>query len=213
MVDLSPYKRAKLTGIDYQSVNNAIDMISELPIFIDDDSSLTIMDVQSKIKQIAMDHKIKLVIIDYLGLLKGPTLYSGNYNRQAEVAMFSRTLKQIARLNNIPILVLAQLNRNMEQRSKKADGVRPMLSDLRDSGAIEQDADIVSFLSKYVPDEIEEGEDFYRESPTIQIEYNIAKNRKGPTGLVNFDFIKSIGRFEEKRFVPLKGVNENKNYN
>jgi replicative DNA helicase len=213
MVELSSSKRSKLGNIDYQSVNSAIDAIAELPIYIDDDSSLTIMDVQSKIKQIAMEHKIKLVIIDYLGLLKGPTIHNNNYNRQVEVAMFSRTLKQIARLNEIPILVLAQLNRNMEQRSKKADIAKPMLSDLRDSGAIEQDADIVTFLSKVVPEELEGEENNQKESATIQVEYNIAKNRKGPTGSINLDFIRTISRFEEKRFAPLKGINETKGYN
>jgi replicative DNA helicase len=213
MVELSSSKRSKLSKIDYQSVNSAIDAISELPIYIDDDSALTIMDIQSKIKQISLEHNIKLVVVDYLGLLKGPTIHSNNYNRQAEVAMFSRTLKQIARLNNIPILVLAQLNRNMEQRSKKADNAKPMLSDLRDSGAIEQDADIVTFLSKVIPDELEGEENNQKETATIQVEYNIAKNRKGPTGSVNLDFIRTISRFEEKRFAPLKGINEAKGYN
>jgi replicative DNA helicase len=212
-VDLSSSKRSRLSPIDYQSVNSAIDAISELPIYIDDDSSLTIMDVQSKIKQIAMEHKIKLVIIDYLGLLKGPTVHGNNFNRQAEVAMFSRTLKQIARTNNIPVLVLAQLNRNMEQRGRKADNAKPMLSDLRDSGAIEQDADIVTFLSKIIPDEIEGEENNQKESQTTQIEYNIAKNRKGPTGSINLDFFKSFGRFEEKRYASSKGNNETKAYN
>jgi replicative DNA helicase len=213
MVELSPSKRGSLTNIDYQSVNNAIDTISELPIYIDDDSALTIMDIQAKIKQIALTHKIRLVIVDYLGLLKGPTIRGNNYNRQAEVAMFSRTLKQVARLNNIPILVLAQLNRNMEQRSKKSENVRPLLSDLRDSGAIEQDADIVTFMSKIVPEELDEEENNQKESPTIQIEYNIAKNRKGPTGSINLDFIRTISRFAEKRYVPSKGINEGKTFN
>jgi replicative DNA helicase len=213
MVELSPSKRGKITSIQYQSVNSAIDAIAELPIYIDDDSSLTIMDIQTKIKQISMEHRIKLVIVDYLGLLKGPTIHGNNYNRQAEVAMFSRTLKQIARLNNIPILVLAQLNRNMEQRSRKADNAKPMLSDLRDSGAIEQDADIVTFLSRVVNDELEDEETAQKETSTIQVEYNIAKNRKGPTGSVDLDFVKNISRFEEKRHVPLKGINESKGYN
>ncbi|MDR1234486.1 MAG: replicative DNA helicase [Mycoplasmataceae bacterium] len=211
MIELSPSKRSRLSNIEHQSVNNTIDAIADLPIYIDDDSSLTILDVQSKIKQIAMTHKIRLVVVDYLGLLKAPTTHNNLNNRQAEVAMFSRTFKQIARMNNIPVLVLAQLNRNMEQRGKKADGARPMLSDLRDSGAIEQDADIVTFLSKVIPED--EEEDNKKESSTILIEYNIAKNRKGPTGLINLDFIKNISRFEEKRFVPVKGVNESKSFN
>jgi replicative DNA helicase len=213
MVDLSPANRRKLRGIDRQAVNNSIDVIGELPIYIDDDSSLTIMDIQTKIKQMAMEHTIKLVVVDYLGLLKGPTTHSNNYNRQAEVSMFSRTLKQIARSNNIPILVLAQLNRNIEQRNRKTDSTRPMLSDLRDTGAIEQDADIVSFLSKIVSDEADENDNNQKETPIIQVEYNIAKHRKGPTGPVNLDFNKAISRFTQTHFTPSKGINETKNYN
>jgi replicative DNA helicase len=207
MVELSAYKRSKLSTVDMHSVNNAIDTLSELPIYIDDDSSLTIMDIQSKIKQISMNHKVKLVVIDYLGLLKGPTVSGNGYNRQLEVAMFSRTLKQIARTNNIPILVLAQLNRNMEQR--KGENTRPMLSDLRDSGAIEQDADIVSFLSRVVAEDID-GQENPKDTTTIEVEYIIAKNRKGPTGATNLDFIRNISRFEEKRYTLPKGMNENK---
>jgi replicative DNA helicase len=212
MVELSPYHRSRLSPVNFQAVNNAIDELSELPIYIDDDGSLNILDIQSKVNQISLHHRIKLLVIDYLGLIKTPKTRSGSYNnRQQEIAEFSGKLKEIAKIHKLPVLVLAQLNRKMDERGKGSGNAKPMLSDLRDSGAIEQDADIVSFIYKPAADEIEGMENTSKDAPTIEVKYDIAKNRNGSTGEVNLEFHRNISRFEERKFTNIpQGLNEKK---
>ncbi|MDR3330087.1 MAG: AAA family ATPase, partial [Mycoplasmataceae bacterium] len=126
MVELSPYHRSRLSQVDYQAVMNAIDELSALPIYIDDDGSLSIMDIQAKVKQISLHHRIKLLVIDYLGLIKGSKVQGGSYNRQQEIAQFSGKLKEIAKAYKLPVLVLAQLNRKMDERGKSGNA-KPLL--------------------------------------------------------------------------------------
>jgi replicative DNA helicase len=193
-VDLSTYKMNKLSDMEISLVNDAIDTISELPILIDDDSSLTIMDLQAKVKQVSLKHKIKLVVIDYLQFIKSPTT-SSHSSRYLEISDFTRRLKTgVARGLNVPVVLLCQLNRNIEQR--KGENPKPQLSDLRDSGSIEQDADVVSFLSRMsnVGDDAQENNQPKEKQFSFNdelMEYDIAKNRKGPTGSVPLRFIKN----------------------
>ena len=148
-VDISKIKKNYLNVAERESVRDATQKLSELPILINDSSSLSIMDIQANLHRYATDYDIKLVIVDYLQLLKGSTGNYSNTNRQQEVANISRLLKLAARDIHTPIIALAQLSRKIEERrSKTADGdnPKPLLSDLRESGAIEQDADVVTFL-------------------------------------------------------------------
>lgn len=173
------------------------------PIFIDDSADLTLVDIQAKIQDFQKKYDVKLVVIDYLQLLR----YEKNrrpQNRQEEVSLISRNLKLCAKKFNIPILSLAQLSREIEKR--KGDNKKPLLSDLRESGAIEQDADMVMFISDPVGDDKEETE-FQIVLPnqieqannlqaTIsQVDLVLAKNRHGPTGKIKFAFEKHKSQF------------------
>ncbi|UWD35126.1 replicative DNA helicase [Mycoplasma cottewii] len=160
----------------------AKDKLNKTPIYIDPTPGITIQQIRSKLYKMKRDHDIKLCVVDYLQLIAG-----SNYkDRQNEVSEISRQLKQIARETQIPIICLSQLSRRAETREDK----RPMMSDLRDSGAIEQDADLVAFLYR---------EDYYNkdlsESDKQKTELIIAKHRNGATTTVELRFIKDHGRF------------------
>ena len=179
-------------------VTAACDEISTLPILIDDSANLSIIDIQSKLKQLANEYEIKLVVVDYLQLIRGQKI-KGNvqYNRQQEVAFISKTLKAIARLINTPIIALAQMSRDIEKRS-----TGPLLADLRESGAIEQDADIVSFLYHPEPDNQNKNDEIGQEIKNsitnmneIDIQFIIAKHRNGATAKINLTLLKKIGLF------------------
>lgn len=160
----------------------AKDKLNKTPIYIDPTPGITIQQIRSKLYKMKRDHNIKLCVVDYLQLITG-----SNYkDRQNEVSEISRQLKQIARETQIPIICLSQLSRRAETREDK----RPMMSDLRDSGAIEQDADLVAFLYR---------EDYYNkelsESDKQKTELIIAKHRNGATKTVELRFIKDYGKF------------------
>ena len=206
-VNITKIKRGDLVGPALLSIENYISEIHNLPIFIDDTSNLSILDIQAKLRQIKANYDIKLVVVDYLQLLKGISERANVNNRQQEVANISRMLKITAREIETPIMALAQLSRKIEDRGKTADGAnpRPLLSDLRESGAIEQDADIVSFLY-YKKNQVEESNDNDEtENKKIQqnplgsqdIEYIIEKHRNGATGSVTLGFTKAYGYFSE----------------
>jgi replicative DNA helicase len=176
-------RSGKLYQNDWLKLNKMIKIMSKLPFFIDDTANLSIQDIRSKIKTIIFEqNKIGLVVIDYLQLMSNSKLKSEN--RVQELSQITRSLKTIAREFNIPIIALSQLSRNVENRVDK----KPILSDLRESGSIEQDADLVLMLyrSKYYnPKQIDE--------PLFQlIELIIAKHRNGPVGTVAL-------KFDEKR--------------
>ena len=187
------------------AVQTKIQEISELPIFIDDTSNLSILDIQAKLKQIKSNYDIRLVVVDYLQLLKGTIDRFSSSNRQQEVANISRMLKIIAREINAPIMALAQLSRKIEDRAKTTTGEnpKPLLKKKKKNGAIEQDADIVTFLYyKNTKEETEEEEDGAKpkQNNPLQpqpIEYIIEKHRNGATGSVSLAFIKSYGKFVE----------------
>lgn len=206
-VNITKIKRGDLVGPALLSIENYINEIYNLPIFIDDTSNLSILDIQAKLRQIKANYDIKLVVVDYLQLLKGIGDRSNANNRQQEVANISRMLKITAREIETPIMALAQLSRKIEDRGKTADGAnpRPLLSDLRESGAIEQDADIVSFLyyKKTQVEELDEDDDENKKQKqqnplgSQDIEYIIEKHRNGATGGVTLGFTKAYGYFSE----------------
>ena len=151
-----------------------IDQLNALPIYIDDNAGVTIYDIKTKVRTLREEYKIEAVFIDYVQLISAAK--NKNANREQEVSAISRGLKLIAKENEIPVIALAQLSRSLETRTDK----RPMLSDLRDSGSLEQDADVVSFLYRA---------DYYDKNSGINnAEFIIAKHRNGRTGFVNINF-------------------------
>jgi replicative DNA helicase len=167
---------------DFQKIGEAMGILSEAPIFIDDAGSSNVMEMRTMSRRLQAEHNVGLIIIDYLQLMEGR---SGGDNRVNEISEISRALKQLARELNIPIIALSQLSRAVESRSPQI----PKLSDLRESGSIEQDADIVIFLYR---------ED--REKPDTPnkniIELHIAKHRNGPVGKISLYFDEKITSFK-----------------
>jgi replicative DNA helicase len=167
---------------DFQKIGEAMGILSEAPIFIDDAGSSNVMEMRTMARRLQSEHNVGLIIIDYLQLMEGR---SGGDNRVNEISEISRALKQLARELNIPIIALSQLSRAVESRSPQI----PKLSDLRESGSIEQDADIVIFLYR---------ED--REKPDTPnkniIELHIAKHRNGPVGKISLYFDERITSFK-----------------
>jgi replicative DNA helicase len=156
--------------------------LSEAPIYIDDSPGLTSFELRAKVRRLKANKGCRLVIVDYLQLLAGPASES----RQAEISQISRSLKGLAREMSIPILAVAQLNRQVEAREDK----RPRMADLRESGSLEQDADVVMLL--YRP-AYYSGTD---NDEDVSAQLIVAKQRNGPTGSVNLAFIKQHMRFE-----------------
>ena len=160
----------------------AADIISNAKILIDDSPSLSALEIRAKARRMKAEHNIELLIVDYLQMMKGNSRLE---QREQIISEISRSLKALAKELNIPVLALSQLNRNVELRTDK----RPQLSDLRESGAIEQDADLIAFIYR---DEV-----YNRESPDQGIaEIIIGKQRNGPTGKVKLAYISSYTRFE-----------------
>jgi replicative DNA helicase len=167
---------------------NSIGEISNLPIFIDDSGAMTIMELRAKARRLQTEHNIKLIIIDYLQLVNAPKTES----REREISMISRSLKQMAKELDIPVLALAQLNRMVENRPDK----RPFLSDLRESGSIEQDADVVMFVHRPEYYKIKFFDKEQKMPTENMAEVIIGKQRNGPTGTVKLAFLKNYARFE-----------------
>ncbi|AOZ92885.1 replicative DNA helicase [Paenibacillus crassostreae] len=167
---------------DWAKLTMGISSLSEADIYIDDTPGVTVADIRSKCRRLKKENGLGMIVIDYLQLIQGRG--KAGENRQQEVSEISRTLKQIARELEVPVVALSQLSRGVEQRQDK----RPMMSDLRESGSIEQDADIVSFLYR---------DDYYNadtEKKNI-IEIIIAKQRNGPVGTVELVFLKNFNKF------------------
>ena len=179
-------KSGKLNQDDWLKINKMIKMLSKFPFFIDDTSNLSVQDIRSKIKSVYFEqNKIGLVIIDYLQLIQNSK--EKNENRVQELSQITRSLKAIAREFNIPIIALSQLNRGVENRVDQ----KPILSDLRESGSIEQDADLVLMLYHNPSNNLKSCDD----SKFHLIELIIAKQRNGPIGIVNLTFDKTRTKF------------------
>jgi len=173
---------------DFPKLTGAAGKLANAPLYIDDTAGLSILQLRAKARRMHQQHGIKLVVIDYLQLLNA----SGTRveNRQQEVAMISNGVKALAKELNVPVIVLSQLNRELEKDKSR----KPRLSDLRESGAIEQDADLIALL--YKPDEGSDDEDKPQDLEAIPVNLLIAKQRNGPTGDVHLTFFKGYTRFE-----------------
>ncbi|MDT9546364.1 MAG: replicative DNA helicase [Chlorobium sp.] len=168
---------------------NNMDKLNEAKLFIDDTPGISIMELTAKARRLKQEHNIGMVVVDYLQLVS--PVRDGKSNREQEIAQISRSLKALAKELNIPVIALAQLNRSVEQRSGDR---RPQLSDLRESGSIEQDADVVMFLSRpemYGKQTFEDGS-----STKDVVEIVIGKQRNGPIGDIRLLFLKNYGRFQ-----------------
>ena len=163
--------------------------MSEAPIFIDDSATLNVMQLRTKARRLKTEHGLGLIVVDYLQLMEGRSR-KGSDNRVQEVAEISRGLKQIAKELNVPVLALAQLSRAVELNKPAI----PRLSHLRDSGSIEQDADVVLFIYRKAADRGYRTEDIPPEEVNIA-EIHIAKHRNGPTGMVRLFFEKKRASF------------------
>ncbi len=170
---------------DFAKIGDALGEMSEVPLYIDDTSSMTIYDLSNKARRAVHDHGIAMIIVDYLQLIQGSDRYKGN--RVQEVTEISRGLKTLARELEIPVIALAQLSRGVTGR----DDPRPVLSDLRESGSIEQDADLVMFLHR--PDYYKQNNDDF--VPTNITELILAKHRHGPVGKIELYFHPDLLRF------------------
>ena len=182
-VDNWKMRTGNLTDEEFQKIGDALSEMDEIPIFIDDTSSMTIVELRNKARRAMHDHDIGIVVVDYLQLITGTDRYKGN--RVQEVTEISRGLKILARELNIPVVALAQLSRNVTGR----EDPRPVLSDLRESGSIEQDADLVMFLHR--PDYYKKPE----EEETNITELLIRKHRHGALGTIDLYFDGARSRF------------------
>ena len=181
-IDQHKLRTANMDDDDWHRITSTLEMISDKPLYIDDTPALTPTELRARARRLKREVGIKLIIIDYLQLMQ-----VGGYreNRTGEISEISRSLKSLAKELHVPVIALSQLNRSLEQRPNK----RPIMSDLRESGAIEQDADLILFIYRdevYNPDSPDKG----------KAEVIIAKQRNGPIGKVDLTFRGEFTRFE-----------------
>jgi replicative DNA helicase len=200
-VNLRNVRDGFLAERDFPKLTGAAGKLASAPLVIDDSSGLSILQLRAKARRMKQQHGIKLFVIDYLQLLNSTSRRAEN--RQQEIADISGGIKALAKELAVPIIVLSQLNRELE---KRGPGERPRLSDLRESGAIEQDADLVGLL--YRESKTKEGEEDASEAEqdAIPVKLYIAKQRNGPTGDVDLTFLKSYTRFESAAKVGMEDV-------
>lgn len=183
-VDSNSVRKGFIKKEEWSKLTNAAGKLTESPIFIDDSSSTTVLEMRAKARRLKLEHKgLSLVIVDYLQLMRGRGGFERS--REQEISEISRSLKALSKELNLPVIALSQLNRGVEQRNDK----RPNLSDLRESGAIEQDADVIIFLYR---------DEFYNKDSHDKgkAEVNVAKQRNGPTRTINLAFFPHYTRFE-----------------
>lgn len=190
-IDAQKVRRGMLQNHEYQHLALMAAELSKAPVWVDDSPGLTILDLRAKARRLKAKHDVKCIMIDYMQLMDNP----GVESRQQQISEISRGIKAVARELNIPVICLSQLNRASEGR----DGHRPRMSDLRESGSIEQDADVIALLHR---------EDYYRMSEPDFVADNIAeiiiaKQRNGPTGTMKLTFLNKTTRFEN-----LSGAND-----
>ncbi|HEV8379399.1 MAG TPA: replicative DNA helicase [Tepidisphaeraceae bacterium] len=183
-IDSHKLRRGMLQSHEYAHLANVVGQLAKAPVWVDDSPGLTILDLRAKARRLKLQHDIKCIMIDYMQLMDNP----GPESRQQQISEISRGIKSVARELNVPVIALSQLNRQSEGR----DGHRPRMSDLRESGSIEQDADVIMLLHR---------EDYYKMAePDFQpdniAEVIIAKQRNGPTGTIKLYFDSKSTRFE-----------------
>ncbi|WP_367606189.1 replicative DNA helicase [Legionella sp. W05-934-2] len=187
-IDQNRIRTGKLEDDDWPRVTSAVHMLSEAPLFIDDTPALSPSEMRSRARRLAKEHgSLGLIVVDYLQLMKVPGFKAES--RTAEISEISRSLKSLAKELSVPVVALSQLNRSLEQRQDK----RPVMSDLRESGAIEQDADLICFIYR---DEV-----YNEDSPDKGVaEIIIAKQRNGPIGRARVAFLGQYTKFEDLAF-------------
>jgi replicative DNA helicase len=191
-VNLQRVRNGFLSERDFPNLTTAASRLATAKLFIDDTPGLTIAELRAKARRLAASHQIELLVVDYLQLLRS-TSRRAQDNRQIEISEISAGIKSLAKELKIPIIVIAQLNRQPDTRAK--EGGRPRLSDLRESGSIEQDADVVGLL---VRSEYYETDDEAKQEKAGEADLIIAKQRNGPTGDVALTFLKEYTRFENR---------------
>ncbi len=185
-IDSHKVRTGRLSDEDWPRLTSAVGILSEIKMFIDDTPALTPGDLRARCRRIKREHGLGLVVVDYLQLMQ---VHGSSENRATEISEISRSLKALAKEMDVPVLALSQLNRSLEQRPNK----RPVMSDLRESGAIEQDSDVIVFIYR---DEV-----YNDDSPDKGIaEIIVAKQRNGPIGTVRLAFLGQYTRFES--FTP-----------
>lgn len=189
-VNLRQIREGFMSESDFPKLTSVAGRLKGAPLYIDDTAGLSLLQLRTRARRLWQQHGIKLFIIDYLQLLHS-TSRKAQENRQQEIAEISSGIKSLAKELNVPIIVLAQLNRDIEKDKHR----KPRMSDLRESGSIEQDADVVGLLYR-AGAENEEGGMMNDESDGAAINLLIAKQRNGPTGDVNLTFLKPYTRFE-----------------
>jgi replicative DNA helicase len=197
-VDAHKLRTGRLSDEEWPKLSTKVHKLAEAKIFIDDTPALGILELRAKARRLKAEHNIGLVVVDYLQLMQGPR---DAENREKEISMISRSLKALAKELRTPVIALSQLSRAVEARS----GRKPVLSDLRESGAIEQDADVVIFVHRpelYGERFLEDGQ-----TPAEGIaEIIVGKQRNGPTGTIQLAFVKDYARFENLAFIPEEAV-------
>ncbi|WP_026727517.1 replicative DNA helicase [Flavobacterium denitrificans] len=186
-------RTGKLEKHEWEQLSTKVKDLEKAPLFIDDTPSLSIFDLRAKCRRLASQHNIKLIIIDYLQLMTAGGNGKGGGNREQEISTISRNLKALAKELNVPVIALSQLSRAVETRGSSK---RPLLSDLRESGAIEQDADIVSFIYRPEYYKIEEWDDDEASPTAGQAEFIIAKHRNGGLENIRLKFLGHLGKFD-----------------
>jgi replicative DNA helicase len=185
-------RTGKLEKHEWEQLNVKVKGLEKAPLFIDDTPSLSIFDLRAKARRLKSQHDIQLIVIDYLQLMTAGGSQKGG-NREQEISTISRNLKALAKELNVPVIALSQLSRAVETRGGSK---RPLLSDLRESGAIEQDADIVSFIYRPEYYKIEEWDDEERTPTQGQAEFIVAKHRNGGLDNIRLKFIGHLGKFD-----------------
>lgn len=191
-VDAHGVRTGKLDDKEWQKLSMCAGALTEAPLFIDDTPGMGVLELRAKARRLKKEKDVGLIIIDYLQLMEGPR---GAESRQQEISMISRSLKALSKELDVPVVALSQLSRAVEVRGGER---RPMLSDLRESGAIEQDADVVLFI--YRPEVYGKKVDVQGNSIEGKAEVIIGKQRNGPVGTVHLSFIKKWAKFENPAF-------------
>lgn len=186
-------RTGKLEKHEWEQLNVKVKTLEKAPLFIDDTPSLSIFDLRAKARRLASQHGIKIIMVDYLQLMTAGGSQKGGGNREQEISTISRNLKALAKELEIPVIALSQLSRAVETRGGSK---RPILSDLRESGAIEQDADIVSFIYRPEYYKIDEWDDEERSPTDGQAEFIVAKHRNGGLENIRLKFIGNQGKFD-----------------
>jgi len=184
MVDSHKIRTGRLPDEDWSKLSTSVGKLAEAPIFIDDTPSLSVLELRAKARRLQSEHGVGMIVVDYLQLLRG---VGRAENRQQEISQISRALKALAKELNVPVVACSQLSRAPETRG---DDHRPRLSDLRESGSLEQDADVVLFI--YRPEVYKKND----ESLKGKAEIIIAKQRNGPIGTVNLVWLGQYSKFE-----------------